>query len=179
MALAELCLASKAEQPGDQANARLVILFPEMLTDAAEFCAAADTYAPGIPRWQYGPATSPQLRAIVDDDVNKWSARHAPQDPAPQVVVKPAAVRAAAERAAQGSIPASRTTSASPQLRLAGEGPLPQALDNPADPADAGKVLAGQAPDGEPADSVPPPAQLITDEELRMLLGESNDEGRT
>jgi hypothetical protein len=57
-----------------------------------------------------------------------------------------------------------------PQLRLAGEGPP---LDNLPESADSREQLAGQGEAG-PAQ----PAPLITDEELRMLLGESDTEGQ-
>jgi hypothetical protein len=175
MALAEICSAARvARQSGVESNSRLIILFPELLTDAAEFCAVADLYAPGVPRWQYGPATNPQLRPIVDEDVMSWSSRHAGPE-VPEVVIKSDAIRAAG--VARGAPP----PKPGPQLRLAGEGPAE--VDNRADPTDEKDAagLAGPFPDADPS---PPPlertssSQLITDEELRMLLGESNDEGK-
>jgi hypothetical protein len=164
---------------------RLVILFPEMLTDAAEFCAAADIYAPGVPRWQYGPAANPELRAIVDADVARW-VQKIPESPAipGTVVVEPAAAKVV-ERPARPMTPtASRTSSGSPQLRLAGEGPalppLPASapLDNPQRSADEhGLAVQGTpAGTGEDIHAARSRSHLITDEELRMLLGESNED---
>lgn len=132
----------------------MVIVFPEMLTDAAELCAAVDVYAPGVPRWQYGPASNPTLRPIVDADVNAWSGRIQSAGAAVAEVVVPRVSRAGG-----------------PQLRLAGEGPA-EGLDNRRETADA--EFSGEAPSPPVARSGP----LITDEELRMLLGESNEENR-
>jgi len=162
LALAHLCRVVREERRGHAGvptSARLVIVFPEMLTDAADLCAAADTYAPGVPRWQYGPAANPTLRPIVEGDVAGWSGRAA----APEVVVVAQPVRAEAA----GTPRTSRTLT--PHLRLAGEGPG-LTLDNHAESADAG--LAGE---GQASTSAPRSGPLITDEELRMLLGESND----
>lgn len=173
MALAEICLAARS---GPETNARLVILFPEMLTDTPEFCAIADTYAPSVPRWLYGPASNPQLRAIVEEDVMQWMARQAPPvTPAPEIVVRPAAIRDA-ERALNPPALSSRTgpAPAVPQLRLAGDGPV---LDNAPNSADAKQELAVHESDRTNAADAAS-AHLITDEELRMLLGESTPEGQ-
>jgi hypothetical protein len=170
MALATLCrqrAEEKARAEGEGSTAaRLVMVFPEVLTDAAELCMTADTYAPGVPRWQYGPAANPTLRPIVDEDVARWAAKSAPQ-----VVVTPAA-------SARGS--RTGTVGGQPQLRLAGEGPLGGSagtggLDNRGEPADGDDDarLAGDPPSAPTPRSEP----LITDEELRMLLGENNEEG--
>ncbi len=180
LALAELCRVVREERKKAAAGvveataARLVIVYPELLTDAGDLCVAADTYAPGVPRWQFGPATNPTLRPIVESDVAKWGARNLP------VVVVPEAV----ER-----VKTSRTPGV-PQLRLAGEGPVGglgagtsggasggvigsgEALDNSSNPVDAERLAGGPAP------TTPRSAPLITDEELRMLLGEHNDESR-
>ena len=179
MALASLCRVRSDERgrgdgtgPAGPTSARLVMVYPELLTDAAELCTAADTYAPGVPRWQYGPATNPTLRPIVEEDVAKWTSRQSPA-----VVVTAAAAESAAFARS------SRTQEVpGPQLRLAGEGPLPGLsgsaageggmLDNPHEPVD-GERLAG----GPAAAAAPRSAPLITDEELRMLLGEHTDEG--
>lgn len=177
LALAQLCMAQKRGDPAaPRPAAKLVILYPEMLTDLAEFCAAADIYAPGVPRWQYGPATNPELRAIVDSDVTKWS----PNSPEPAVVIKTEVVRAAERtiRAAAPHHPTSRTMPGSPQLRLAGEGPSLPPLDNPSESADV-QELAGQGAgqgSGDDARSGASGSHLITDEELRMLLGESTED---
>jgi hypothetical protein len=162
LALAHMCRATRDERrvPETPTAARLVIVFPEMLTDAAELCLAADAYAPGVPRWQYGPAANPTLRPIVEADVTAWCSRGS------DAVVVPQPREAVVPRAS------SRTMA--PQLRLAGEGPG-VTLDNRAESADAG--LAGEGV----GQALPPTARsvpLISDEELRMLLGESNDESR-
>lgn len=153
-ALAEICKASRGRRAPD-AGTRLVIVFPELLTDAPELCAAAANYAPSVPRWQFGPATQPTLRPIAESDVESWRLRHQPQ---PKVVVVPEAVRP--------PTPTSRTYT-QPQLRLAGEGPGPEKLQNQGNSADADNAAA------ESTGTTRTP--LITDEELRMLLGEHNE----
>lgn len=170
LALANLCRVTREERrinTGElPTTARLVIVFPEMLTDAAELCLAADAYAPGVPRWQYGPAANPTLRPIVESDVAAWGSRGA------EVLVIPQPSR-------MDPTPALRTSrTMTPHLRLAGEGPAAGVgggvpLDNRAESADAG--LAGE---GQPLPPTARSAPLISDEELRMLLGESNDESR-
>lgn len=177
MALAELCRVRGTERAAIDSkgatSARLVMVYPELLTDAAELCRAADTYAPGVPRWQFGPASNPTLRPIVEDDVARWSGRSA----SPVVVVQ-AAVESAVSARSSRTVP--MRPMAGPQLRLAGEGPGlsaseegPGALDNLGQVAD-GERLAGGGAAPSPSKSGP----LITDEELRMLLGEHHDEGR-
>lgn len=180
MALAALCKVRLQERARTESatSARLVMVYPELLTDAPDLCAAADTYAPGVPRWQYGPATNPTLRPIVDEDVARWSSKGS-SGSTPTIVVVPEAVHAAVVARNTRPIPA-----AGPQLRLAGEGPVgglhpeplstPQALDNHGKPTDAQR-LAGDTPSPSNSRSAP----LITDEELRMLLGEHSDEGHT
>lgn len=184
LALAQMCLA-KHLPSAEKSGAKLVILYPEMLTDAAEFCLAADIYAPGIARWQYGPATNPELRAIVDEDVARWSGKipestSTPRAPAPSVVVRPEAIQAA-ERVIRGQVPLptpSRALGPTPQLRLAGEGPAHKPLDNPSETVDALGGPGGLAglDAGDDAHPAPSRSHLITDEELRMLLGESTED---
>lgn len=190
LALAQLCKSQRrntpaaAEAPNEpRSSVKLVILFPEMLTDAAEFCAAADIYAPGVPRWQYGPAANPELRAIVDADMARWAQKNPEPVPLPgKAAVEPAAK--AAERPARPGAPTSRTLTGTPQLRLAGDGPAlaplpsPAALDNPPRSTDE-QELAGQGTllgAGEDMHAARSRSHLITDEELRMLLGESNED---
>jgi hypothetical protein len=174
LALAQLCRLTREERrrgTGAPTSARLVIVYPELLTDAADLCAAADTYAPGVPRWQYGPATNPTLRPVVEEDVARWAARHAPP---PQVVVT------AAAREPEAARRTSRTQVSPPALRLAGEGPVQgRALDNPPDRADVqGSTRLADEPPSQAAPPAPRGAPLITDEELRMLLGENESESR-
>jgi hypothetical protein len=163
-ALAQLCRIRRRESQGEPTRARLVIVYPEMLTDAAELCAAADVYAPGVPRWQYGPASNPTLRPIVDTDVQTWETPSPSWEP-PVVEVVPAA----AARASR--------TQGGPQLRLAGEGPG-VTLDNQSQMADVDPRLAAGFSGGQTAPPAARSGPLITDEELRMLLGESNEENR-
>jgi hypothetical protein len=157
-ALARLCRLVVEGRPGAPPAARLVIVYPEMLTDTAELCAAVDVYAPGVPRWQYGPVSNPTLRPIVDADVRAWDTRNLPETPQVEVVA-----------GAMARTP--RTVG--PHLRLAGEGPV---LDNHEKTADGEgeKGFSG----GEASPPVVRSAPLITDEELRMLLGEPNEENR-
>lgn len=175
MALAELCRVRGQERSasGEKGvtSARLVMVYPEMLADAAELCRVADTYAPGVPRWQYGPASNPTLRPVVEQDVARWSGRS-------PVVVVPSAVESAVSARSSRTV-ASRPV-VGPQLRLAGEGPAMDSLEAGSAALDNhGKVADGERLAGEgaaPASSKSAP--LISDEELRMLLGEHNEDGR-
>jgi len=174
LALAELCRITRDERRVAQGptSARLVIVYPEMLTDAPELCAAADTYAPDVPRWQYGPVANPTLRPIVEADVARWQGKV-------EVVVTESAKAMGAGGAGSRTVETPRQAPIQgPKLRLAGEGPE---VDNQANPVDAqgSALFADVAP--PPAQTAPAPersAPLISDEELRMLLGENTDENR-
>jgi hypothetical protein len=168
MALATLCREARRSAG---AQVALVLASPEALPDAAAVYDAAMQYAPSARVWLYGPEANPTLRAVIDSDVDRWRGGSEPgqrAESAPAVVVHPGAMpRPAPRPVAQANAGYRTKQPAQASLRLSGAGPM----DPGRKPADlGGDELAGQE---EPAR----PSQLLTPEELRMLLGE-DDPGR-
>lgn len=162
-ALAEICSVSRAARSaGARASGSisLIIVHPEHLPEVGQVCRAAERYAPGVRCWMFGPETNPTLRAIVEEDVAGWTGEAALKvvipkrqpDPEP----KPIPIR---PKPKVGG-PDYRTKPVTPpQLRLAGAG----SVDLPPEQADAEPAQSGEAK---------PRSQLLTPEELRMLLGD-------
>lgn len=162
MALAHLCQLTPRNRT-QRGQVAVIFVHPERLPDAAAVFEAAARYAPGARCWMYGPASNPRLRAVVEADVEAWSGE--PTIAMPQVVVRPPVAHRAAANAGAPSGYRARPAP-QPPLRLT-PGERVDAGFQPADVEES--ELAGHA---EPAR----PSQLLTPEELAMLLGEDEPE---
>lgn len=184
-ALAEVC----RRQQDTRRPVILLVDATEPQPSRAEVVQLARVHAPRALCWVYQPGAADRLRAVTDADVRAWEASEAkPADragpPTPKVVVRsvhpnpgPAAIRMTErEREVGGSIaqagehgkPAPRATGrAAPALRLT-EAPK---VHPPAANADA---QAGGTPDAgvQTGGARRNGAQLLTQEELAMLLAE-------
>ena len=141
-ALAELCRAGRAGAPA------IVLVHPEVLSDAVALLEAKSRYAPGARCWMYGPALNPALRAIVESDIAAWGGVRQPE-----VVVRPRAGDDSLRIESHREAPRPRPSP--PRLKLAGDPAALPALD----PAECEAEVESKAP-------------LLTPEELRMLLGD-------
>jgi hypothetical protein len=145
-ALAELCRAGVG---GRAAAPAIVLVHPEILSDAVALLEAKSRYAPGARCWMYGPALNPVLRAILESDITAWGGGVRE----PEVVVRPRAGDDSLRIESHREAPRPRPSP--PRLKLAGD---PAAL--PAmDPTECEAEVESKAP-------------LLTPEELRMLLGD-------
>jgi hypothetical protein len=172
-ALAAACMASRtarAARGNIAGSMALVIVNPEQQPDAKGVFEAVAKFAPGVRCWMFGPATNPKLRAIVETDVDGWPGSVATKGP--EIVVRPRPVDEAEGkpmpvRPRPGpSRPDYRTSSVGkPGLRLAGEG----SLDPTPERVDVDKNRSESVGEGFAA---PPRGQVLTPEELRMLLGD-------
>jgi hypothetical protein len=172
-ALAEACFldrafhAGQADPSGPGHGVILVLVRAHELTDAPEVVRAVELYAPRTRCWRYEPGASVQLAAVTSADL--ISGPDAPTPPAtPEVVVTPA-FRRAAPPPVPGAV--RHPAQGRPPLRLAGEGVLP-ARPEEDDALAAPKVREDSIP-GQPPE--PPTAsgrQVLSPDELAMLLGE-------
>jgi hypothetical protein len=117
----------------------------------------------------FAAAANPPLRAVVESDVERWrQAKAPPTTPAapaaPAVVVRPHPRPLPAKPAPQAAGPYRTKPLPQPALRISGQGPVEQA-GKPVD------LKGGEFADPE---EVSRPSQLLTPEELRMLLGEDD-----
>lgn len=172
-AMAAVCQASRAARAARGSVAgglALIVVHPEQQPDAAAVLESASKYAPGVRCWMFGPATNPKLRAIVEGDVEEWGGAPARE---PEIVVRPRPIEREIEArpvSPKQSPPAAgaadyRTQRAmKPPLRLAGQGEF----DLPPEPVDVDK----QGPEAGKEGAGPSRGQVLTPEELRMLLGE-------
>jgi hypothetical protein len=178
-ALAEACLIHRASRPSSATTGTsstppttdrpgvLLLLQPKALENPADVLDAAEVYAPSVLRWVYDRSATPKLRPVVPSDLDQLRARNTTTArpsatfpaSAPVAVHAPAHVAAlgAAAASASPSIPAS-SSAGPPALRLV--------------PAPHDSVRDTGAPSAEP--SARPgvrPRPLLSEEELRMLLG--------
>ena len=162
-ALSAMCRASRVARAARSGSVlALVVVYPEQQPDTVGVLEAAAKFAPGVRCWMFGPASNPRLRAIVETDIAGWGGAKSE----PEIVVRP--------RPAETKPPALKTEAAparvdyrtqavgKPPLRLAGQG----TFDLPVEAVDVDKKGSDEAGTG------PARSQVLTAEELRMLLGE-------
>lgn len=176
-AMALLCAwANRPDAAGPFPLRVVVLVEPEMLLDARALLDALDRYAPDAARWAYRRGANPALRALVEQDVPPLSvpsrpavfappARPIQRDPSP---TSPLQTHPVLPRPERRPLPPAR-----PSLRLT-DHPAPT-LDGAADdglgdlnPPDA--RVGARTPDGAQS-----PTNVLTDEELAMLLGDNPD----
>lgn len=156
-ALAEVCALDREVhdegRPGVPPGVILVLVEAESLPDAPEVLRAVELYAPRVRCWRYEPGAADRLRAVGSADL-------APEPPVVIVMpevrqdsgTRPGAVR----HAAQG-----RST-----LRLAGNGSLP------VKPPETEDAVREDPPENGPRGDAGDARQVLTPEELTMLLSE-------
>jgi hypothetical protein len=159
-ALAEVCALDREMHDASHHGAGgviLVLVQAEALDDAAGVVRAVELYAPRVRCWRYEPAAAERLRAIGSADL-------APAMPA--VIVMPEA-----RRAEQASRPGAVRHPAQGRatLRLAGEGTLPPRSQPEGAQADE---VREQPREGSNGDEAGASHQVLTPEELSMLLSE-------
>jgi hypothetical protein len=160
-ALAHLCRHGRgASQDAKTASAALVLVSPEKLVNPGQVCDAAARYAPHTRLWMYDPGPNQRLRAVVQDDVDSWLKSPGSIDARPVVLAKvpgpgPGRPGALSKPPAAKD---SRTVApiGGPKLRLAGDGQVQE----PAQSAEQQDAAQGS----------PAPRQVLTAEELEMLL---------
>ena len=148
LALAHLCRLERiADHDSKTASGALVLVSPERLACPGQVCDAAARYAARSRVWMYEPGSNRGLRAVVQDDVDSWLKSPGSIEAKPVVVAKAPPPRAE---------PAPRPLPGiGPKLRLTG---------------DAGVQDAGQSADQVDKGEEPRPRQVLTSEELEMLL---------
>jgi len=178
----------------------LVLVYPEQLDDALGLVEAVDRFVPSVKCWMFGPSANPRLRPIVQEDrdnvfgprskshspsvsqtqsvpanpeihVRATNAQsHAPQHVAPARTAMPGFVARATSSHAPRVVGA-------PPLRLAGAEPGESGVarfqsPSPSVDGNVGEMIGpSPAPTGESA-AQNRPRQLLTTDELRMLLEE-------
>jgi hypothetical protein len=159
-ALAHLCrLERSSSHDGKTASAALVLVSPERLMNPGQVCDAAARYAPHTRVWMYEPGPNQRLRAVVQEDVENWLKSPGGVDARPVILAK-MPPRTQNPAPAPARHPDSRTAPGpGPKLRLAGEGQVQEAAQS------AELQGAGDAVQGDPS-----PRQVLTSEELEMLL---------
>ncbi len=195
-ALAELCRLERVRSEHQRSGApivppaALVLVFPERLDDALGLIEAAERYVPAVKCWMFGPGANPRLRPIVQEDRDTEFGRrgHAvqphrtePDVPAPVVHVMPMSAQSHAPSppapvrpTAPGPAGRSARTGGAPALRLAGgdAGAARFQSDPAAADAREGEMIGpSPAPAGD-GNGSNRPRQLLTTDELRMLLEE-------
>ncbi len=176
-ALAQLCRMARA---GDHRSPlSLVLVEPMGLHDGRGVVRAAQNYAGRCVIWQYESAGTPQLRAVADDDVNRWPAHfHDPEaggalagelKPTPPLSYagtdNPARIGPAHARTPDPT-PIART----PQLRLTNDDEVEHAPQPPDDKK--GPLLTGLSDESDQDEETPQARQLLTPAELTMLLSD-------
>jgi len=168
-ALAHLC----APRPAGEA-AVLLLVEPTLLRGAVDVVTLAERHAPDVVLWVFESSAIPQIRAGTAADLAP-----APRPPTPPQVPKP-------PRPPLIDDPISSTTvrlhPGPPNLRLAGDGPLPISGAPPAKertPSSPAPTEVGDdASPGLLPRRSPSIGNLLTDEELAMLLATDDDKRR-
>lgn len=199
-ALAACCRESK----GHAGRPVLLAVSPSLLHDAGLVVSLLrDRFAPRIQVWVFDETAHPALRAATDAELASWPGADQPglapvaMIGAPAIAQNPAATVSALAQPAPAPLPAKtdRVTLAPlpkappkatvpPKLRLSGEGNLPPSAEDPV------PEIKAAAPRQEPAagpsdtqtgqDTRPrSTANLLSDEELAMLLAPMTDPKRT
>ena len=158
-ALAHLCRLGRAtSHDAKTASAALVLVSPEKLVNPGQVCDAASRYAPHTRVWMYEPGPNQRLRAVVQEDVDSWLKSPGSIEARPVVLAK---VPGPGKPATPSKAPMAKDSRTSapiggPKLRLAGDGQVQESAQS---------VEQQEAAQGSPA-----PRQVLTAEELEMLL---------
>jgi hypothetical protein len=165
-ALAEVCraaggVASETSRPtAGPLRDGVIVVYPERLEDVPALCEALGRYAPAAGCWAYGPASNPRLLPIVEPKPAGDAAAEAAHPVPP-----PAAAVADYSSVAAATV--------EPKLRLTETGPVnPPAFPADGDVAEGLEIDAGAAGDGGIGGGGRSRGQLLTAEELAMLLGD-------
>lgn len=200
-ALAELCLLRGPRGADHEHLKRVLILVmvePERLNRPDEMKDVVDRYAPKAAVWMYRASGNPQLRAVSDQDLQRWRAHRPAPQPRVAASIKSPAVWADAKPARRTPAPTGDAPSPAkprppatpmspfapvivgPRLRLAGElrpgptpspGPQPETGPVPAPAAEQGpQVEPKVSPGGTTSAGGMDIRQLLSEEELAMLL---------
>ncbi|MCC6677636.1 MAG: hypothetical protein IT436_10875 [Phycisphaerales bacterium] len=173
-ALAELCSLRgprvNAEVPSPRALI-LVFVEPDRLLRPDEMKEVIERYAPKTAMWLYRSAGNPQLRAVNDQDVQRWRAQRPVPQPRVAASIKSPSVWAEAKTARKVTAPPVAPVIVGPRLRLAGEvrPGAPSAQPPSAAPVEPNPVA--QEPGGA-IEAKPPAAAAIGPMDLRGLLSE-------
>jgi hypothetical protein len=172
-ALAEVCALGRVDGSGDGLAAGqgvvLVLVRAETLEDAGAVVRAVELYAPRARCWLYEPASPIRLRAVASAELERGASPAAAVLAEPGPVVVTPGFRTAPP-------PVRHPAQARPALRLAGDGVLP-ARPEPEEEtlqAEVREVKPGQPP-ASPAVNAP---QVLSQDELAMLLGEDTVESK-
>lgn len=213
-AFADVCRLRGTREGLGGRPAIIVFVEPERLLRPDEMKEVIDRYAPTTACWQYRATGNPQLRAVTDQDVQRWRAERPTMQPRVAASIKSQNIWAEA-RARRGPtapmppMPMTAPMIVGPRLKLTESAPTtihlnepkPAAAVEPKPPArmnppmpitpvgPARPVGPGAAGPARPASSVPAPTpvrrpevppvdprQVLTQEELAMLL--AGEEGR-
>lgn len=174
-ALATLC---RLHAGRDATPPVLLLVEPSSRPGAADLARAAWTYAPRAAVWMFEAAANPQLRGVLDADLDRWSPTSAQSDNGirtrPKVVVMPG-----------GGLPGGGTIA---RIGGPGGGGAPRPRENNAPARASGLRLShdsgverGTVRDDDlgPAGTESPgkPRPLLSPEELAMLLSEQPERG--
>lgn len=162
-AAAEVCRRSSG--PGSrERTVVLVLVEPERLHAPEALFHAMQRYAPRASVWMFDAGSTPRLRSATEDDARRWSRR-----PIERLVARP-----------EGFGSARAETREPVGLRLTGTGPTAGAASMPGPtvapaapntpPGSAGPGINGGAAAGIEAQGPITARQVLTDEELAMLL---------
>ncbi len=167
-ALARICVASRLGADASRASAAVLLLCdPDRLDRAGEVAALAERYAPRSKSWVF-ESGSRRLRAATAEDTARWNGTEVRFGSAVQGANAHGAQSRPAVAVAMAAAPApSAVRPGSPALRLSGRGTLPPISD--ADPL-ATPDKTGATGESEGSTLQNGPADLLTDEELAMLL---------
>lgn len=175
-ALAELCALRgprvNAEVPSPRALI-LVFVEPDRLLRPDEMKEVVERYAPKTAMWLYRSAGNPQLRAVTDQDVQRWRAQRPVPQPRVAASIKSTAVWAEAKTARKVPVAPVAPVIVGPRLRLAGElRPGAPSTQPPAPLAAEPAVAPAAREPGGSIETKPPAADAIAPLDLRGLLSE-------
>jgi hypothetical protein len=195
-ALARVCTVERSQERA----AVLLLVEPAKLRSPAEVAELIERLAPSAALWVFEATATPQLRAATPADRAAWPAAQ----PLPEAVGFGSSTPDSLSRGRSGPRldPATKriaddavsTTKlklpSAPRLRLAGEGPVPEAVASPAHqelkvrPTEPQSAQSPQSPAITPEAAPDFPAvpsgrsgHLLSDEELAMLLATDPDTG--
>lgn len=124
MALAELCRLRGPRVNAEVPTSRtliLVLVEPERLLRPDEMKEVVERYAPRAAIWLYRASGNPQLRAVTDQDTQRWKSQRPAPQPRVAASIKSTAVWAEAKTARKVMPPPVAPTIVGPRLKLAGE----------------------------------------------------------
>lgn len=162
-AMAELCMAARngeraggADRAHDCVPLSLVLISPGALPLAGELVVAARHHVPAAVVWAYDPTPSPTLRPVAESDIDAWLGASGAATPTRADVTSDISTVPAARVGLPRAHP--------PRLRLTDDGAVEASRQRPDD-------MIGPAPNAA-QDEDPAPRQLLTQEELAMLLAD-------